>query len=188
MEFLTDLWLPIVLSAVFVFLASSIIHMVIPIHRGDYDQLADEDAILATMRDHYVQPGNYHFPFCNSMKDMGSEQMIEKYNHGPVGFVSVLPNGPMNMGKSLIQWFVYTLVVSAFVAYLASFSMAPGAEYRPIFRMAGTAAFLGYGIGAVLESIWKGQKWSTSFKFVFDGLVYALVTGGTFGWLWPDAM
>ena len=51
----------------------------------------------------------------------------------------------------------------------------------------GTTGFLAYGLGAPLESIWKGQKWGTSLRFLIDGLVYGLLTAGVFGWLWPAA-
>jgi hypothetical protein len=36
-----------------------------------------------------------------------------------------------------------------------------------------------------VDSIWFFRHWSTSLKNVFDGLIYALLTGGVYGWLWP---
>ena len=51
--------------------------------------------------------------------------------------------------------------------------------------MAGATAFLGYSLALIQESIWKGQTWGVTFKHVFDGLIYGLLTAGTFGWLWP---
>lgn len=106
----TELWLPILLSAVFVFVASSLLHMVVQIHGGDYKKLPGEDKIMETMRGQGVEPGMYMFPFAGSMKDMGTSEMIDKYNQGPVVWLTVLPNGPMAIGKSLFQWFVYTVV------------------------------------------------------------------------------
>jgi hypothetical protein len=47
---LAALWLPILLSAVIVFIASSIMHTVLPYHRGDYRGLPDEDNLLASLR------------------------------------------------------------------------------------------------------------------------------------------
>lgn len=182
---LTQLWLPILLSAVFVFIASTIIHMALPIHKGDFGKLPGEEKILAEMRAQGVRPGSYGFPMCESMKDMGSPQMIEKYNLGPVGSMTVIPNGPCNMGKSLVLWFLYSILIGVFVAYVAALGLNRGAAYLPVFRLAGTVAILGYAMGALPDSIWKGQKWSITFKFVFDGVVYGLVTGATFGWLWP---
>jgi hypothetical protein len=63
--------------------------------------------------------------------------------------------------------------------------IAFGAPYPVVFRVAGTAAFMSYGLGPVVNSIWKGQPWSVTLKEIFDGLVYGMLTAGTFGWLWP---
>jgi hypothetical protein len=182
---IADLWLPILVAAVFVFLASSVIHMMIPIHKADYDGLDNEDQVLAAMREHGVKPGNYALPYCRSMKDMASEGMMKKYEQGPVGFMTIIPSGPPAMGKSLIQWFVFCIVMGICVAYVATFTLTRGQDYMDVFRLTGTVAFLGYAGCVCTGSIWKGDKWSTSFKFVFDGLVYALATAGAFGWLWP---
>jgi len=187
MEFLTDLWLPILVSAVFVFIASSILHMVIPIHKGDFRKLPSEEKVLAEMRAQGVQPGEYMFPCAGSMKDMGTPEMIEKYKQGPVGFMTVVPSGPCTMGKSLVQWFLYSLLISIFTAYVASHALAAGADYLAVFRLAGTVAVVAYALSNIPNSIWKGVPWSVTLKFVFDGIVYGLVTAGAFGWLWPQA-
>jgi hypothetical protein len=185
MEFLADLWLPIVLSSVLVFLVSSLLHMVLPIHRGDFGKLPNEDDVLASMRDKGVGPGQYMFPCPASMKDMATPEMKARFEKGPVGTMIVRPSGAPALGKSLLQWFLFSVVVSVFVAYLASFTLGHGLPYGKVFRFAGTAAFLGYGVYALQDSIWKGQSWCVSLKFVFDGLVYALVTAGAFAAFWP---
>jgi len=184
---LSALWLPILLSAVFVFIASSILHMVIPIHKSDFKKLPGEEQILEAMRNQNVQPGLYMFPRGESMKDMCSPEMVEKCNRGPVGHLIVMPNGPFSMGKSLVQWFIYSVLISVMVAYVAMLGLERGAEYMLVFRMTGTAAILAYAIGEISDSIWKGRSWSITLKFVFDGIVYGLVTAGTFGWLWPES-
>ncbi len=104
---------------------------------------------------------------------------------GPVGYVTVIPNGPPAMGKYLTMWFLFCLVIGIFVAYLTGRTMSPGADYLAVFRVAGTIAFLGYGVGQLMDSIWKGQSWSSTMKHVIDGFIYGLLTAGTFGWLWP---
>jgi hypothetical protein len=185
MEFLTQLWQPIVAAAVLVFIVSSLIHMVIPIHKGDKRPLPGEAKILDALRQARVPPGEYMFPGCTSMKDMGSPEMQEKYRLGPVGLMTVMPGAP-NIGKALLQWFVYTLIVGALIAYVAWHTLGVGAPYLTVFRVTGMIAFMTYGVAVCVESIWKGQPWSTSFKFVFDGLLYAFATGGAFGWLWPQ--
>ena len=179
---LTALLLPILLSAVIVFVASSVIHMVLKYHASDYRQLPEEDRLLGAMRPAGLTPGLYHFPFCTH-KDMNTPAMQEKYKQGPVGFMTVYPSGPVAMPKFLGMWFAYCLLVGFFVAYLTGRTVMPG--YLGVFRVAGTAAFLAFGLGPLVNGIWKGQPWSMVLKEAFDGLVYSLLTAGTFGWLWP---
>lgn len=179
---LLAMWLPIVLSAVGVFVVSSVIHMALPWHRGDVGKMAGEEPVLQAMRDHGVNPGQYMFPCPESMSDASTPEMTTKYEQGPVGFMTVLPNGVPNIGKSLLQWFVYSLLVSVFTAYVLTFALAEGAAYLDAFRLAGTVAFLGYALGSMQDSIWKGVRWSVTAKFMVDGLLYALTTAGVFAW------
>jgi hypothetical protein len=182
---IASLWLPILLSAVAVFIASSIIHMVLQYHKGDYAKLAGEDKVLTAMREAGVQPGSYYFPNCTDPKDLAKPEIQEKFKAGPVGFMTVIPSGVPAMGKQLVSWFVFSIVVSATVAYLATRTMSAGTDYLAVFRVVGTTAFLAYGFAHVSDSIWKGQSWSSAFKHLLDGFIYGCVTGGVFGWLWP---
>jgi len=182
---LTQLWLPILLSAVVVFVASSVIHMVFTYHRSSYKKLPNEDKIMQVMREAGVTPGLYPMPHCANPKEMKSEEMLAKYKAGPVGFISVIPSGPVNMGKYLGQWFLFCVGISIFVAYLTGRTVSVGTHYLAVFRIAGTIAFMGYAASNVASAIWKGQAWSVTLKEVFDGLVYGLLTAGVFGWLWP---
>lgn len=181
---LSQLWLPILLSAVIVFVASSIIHMVLPYHKSDYKKLPEEDGVRAALRAGNLKPGLYHFPYCTH-KDMKTPEAQAKFKEGPVGFVTIFPSGPPNMGKFLGLWFVYCLIVGFVVAYLAAHTIAPMAPYRHVFRADGVAAFLAYGVGPLVNGIWKGQPWSMTLKEALDGVIYAALTAGTFGWLWP---
>ena len=181
---LSALWLPVVLSAVIIFVASSIMHMLLPYHRGDYKQLPEEDKALSTLRATGLKRGLYVFPF-GTHKDMNSPAMIEKYNQGPNGMMMVFPAGRPAMGKYLGLWFAYCLLISFFVAYLSAHTVAAGTYYLAVFRVVGTAAFLSYGLGPLANVIWKGYPWSFVLKEALDGLIYALLTAGTFGWLWP---
>jgi hypothetical protein len=173
------LWLPILVSAVFVFLVSSVFHMLLPIHKNDYGRMPEEDRVLAALRG-VVPAGQYRFPYASSMKDMGSPEMQAKFKQGPIGTI-VIQSG-MNMGKALGQWFVFCLV-----AYLTGLALPAGTEYMRVFRIAGTVAVLAHAFSNVNDSIWKGVTWDTTLRFAFDGLVYGLVTAGTFAWLWPAA-
>ena len=183
---LTALWLPIVLSAVVVFLASAVLHMVLPFHRKDFKGLPAEDKIRDAIREAGVTPGDYHFPHAPDLKSAYTPEMIKKFEQGPVGIMTVMPSGPPTMSKALGIWFVFCLVVSVFVAYLTTRTMAAGTSYIAVFRIAGTVAFMGYGMAQATDSIWKGQAWSTTWKHLCDGLIYGLLTAGIFGWLWPE--
>ncbi|MGQ0539629.1 MAG: hypothetical protein ACT4R6_11815 [Gemmatimonadaceae bacterium] len=185
---LSSLWLPILLSAVFVFLASWVVHMLLGYHRSDFARLPQEDQVLDALRPFAIPPGSYHAPHAGGPADMKSPVFMEKLKRGPVLLMRVWPAGPFNMGKLLSQWFVYCLVVSLFAAYLASRTLTPNAEYLAVFRVAGTTAFVGYVLALWQDYIWYGRSTSSSLKATFDGLVYALLTGGTFGWLWPSAV
>lgn len=181
----TSLWLPILVSAVIVFVASSIVHMALPFHRNDLKKLPREDDVMAALRAFNIPPGDYGVPKPDSMKDMRSPAFVEKQAKGPSLFMTVLPAGPMSMGPSLIQWFLFSLVVNLFAAYIASRALGPGAPYLDVFRFAGTTAFLGYSMGFVPQSIWYRRSWATTIKSMIDGLLYGLLTAGTLGWLWP---
>lgn len=181
---LTALWIPILLSAVIVFVASSIMHMVLPYHRSDYKKLPDEDKVLTALRSAGLSRGVYMFPHC-SHKDMKSPEMQEKFKQGPAGTITVFPAGPVNMPKYLVQWFLFCVVVGIFTAYLTGRTVPAGTVYLAVFRVAGTVAFMAYGVGQLVNGIWMGQPWGVTIKHFIDGLVYSLLLAGTFGWLWP---
>ncbi len=52
--------------------------------------------------------------------------------------------------------------------------------------MSGAIAFTGFSLALMQNSIWYKRSWATTFKFMFDGLIYALFTAGIFGGLWPS--
>ena len=183
---LMSLWLPILLSAVFVFVASSVVHMFLSYHRNDFVKVPDEDGVMAALRPYAIPPGDYVLPHAGGPEGMRSEAFRAKVEKGPLAFFTVLPSNAMtSMGGSLMQWFLYCLVVSLFSAYLTSRTVLPGADYLAVFRVAGTVAFACYAMALAQRSIWYHQKWSTTYKSMLDGLGYALLTGGAFGWLWP---
>lgn len=182
-----QLWLPILVSAIAVFVASSVIHMVLPIHKSDYRGVPNEEAFLEALRAAKVPEGEFMFPICSSMKDMGSPEFLAKLKRGPVGSILIRPNGACSMGKSLGQWFAYCVVLGLFIAYIASIGTPRGASFAQVFRITGAIAILGHAFSNVTNSIWKGVSWTITAKFVFDGVVYALVTAACFAWLWPAA-
>jgi len=180
-----SLWLPILISAVAVFIISSIIHMVLGYHANDFKGLPMEKQLMEDLGKHNLQPGNYHFPYASSMKEMNSPELKEKYKKGPVGILTVMQSGTPSMTTELILWFIYSIVVGIFAAYVAGRALQPGVNYLSVFRFAGVTAFVGYSLALLQGAIWYKRSWSATFKSVFDGLIYALVTAGIFGWLWP---
>ena len=182
---LGDLWLPILLSGAFVFIVSSLIHMVLPWHKNDYPKAPDEEKILDALRPLAIPRGTYFMPRPSSMKDMGSAEFIEKLKRGPVLTLQVRKNGPDSMGARLGGWFIYSLIVSAFAALVAGNALRPGADYLAVFHFVALTAFAGYSIALWQMSIWYDRPWMITIKATIDGAIYALVTAGTFGWLWP---
>ena len=185
---LSALWLPILLGAVFAFIASNLIHMVLPWHKNEYPALPDEEKARAAIGALNVPPGDYMLPRCKSMKEMGSEEFKAKRRQGPNWIITVLPAGDQGMGGMMIQWFLFLLLVAFFAAYIASHALAPGAHYHDVFRYVGATAFMGFSFAQLPQSIWYQRAWGTTFKLVFDGLIYACLVAGTFGWLWPKAL
>jgi hypothetical protein len=180
-----DLWLPILVASVLVFLVSSVVHMVINWHKSDYRPIRNEAETLEALRRADLSPGHYMFPYCESAKAMGTPEMQEKYRRGPIGHLIVMPTGAPSMGKFLTLWFLYSVLVSVFVAYIAGRTLSPGTDYLAVFRVAGATAFMAYGLNELVSPIWRGGRWGPTLKMVFDGLLYALFTAGAFGWLWP---
>lgn len=182
---LASLWLPIVLSAVFVFLVSSVIHMLSPWHKNDFPRLPNEEQVLDALRPLAIAPGDYMMPRPQSREDLRSKEFAARAERGPVLVMTVMPNGMMAMGRALGLWFVYALVVSLFSAYIAGRALAPGAPYLDVFRFAGATAFLAYAAALWQMSIWYRRSWSITVKATIDGLIYAGLVAGTLGWLWP---
>lgn len=180
-----SLWLPILLAASFVFIVSSIIHMVLPYHRSDFAKVPHEDEVMDALGKFNIPPGDYAVPRPGSSKEMSTPEFQDKMKRGPVFFLTMRESGVPGMGASLLQWFLYSIVVGVFCAYLTGRAFTPGTDYLTIFRFAGTIAFVGYALALAQTSIWYKRKWSTTLKSAFDSLLYACVTGGAFGWLWP---
>jgi hypothetical protein len=184
---LATLWLPILLSAVIVFLVSSIIHMALPWHKNDYGRVPDEDKLRAALRPLAIPPGDYMVPRPQTREELKSPEFLARVNEGPNLVVTVLPSGSWSMGRNLVMWFGYLIVVAVFAGYIAGRALPPAAHYLVVFRFVGTTAFVGFALALWQMSIWYRRSWSTTIKATVDGLIYALLVAGTFGWLWPTA-
>lgn len=182
---LSSLWLPIILSAVIVWVASAVVWMALPHHKADFKRLANEDAVRNALRQQNVTPGQYTIPYAQGSAAMKDPEVIRKFEEGPAAFLTIVPSGKPAMGKPMVLSFVYYIVIGIFVAYVASRTLAPATEYLQVFRVTGTVAFLAYGGAVITEANWFGRPWSTTWKMVADALLYGLLTAGAFGWLWP---
>ena len=180
------LLLPSLISAVLVFIASSLIHMVIKWHQSEYKTLSNEDEVRAVVRRTSPVPGKYVMPFCKDSKEMASPEMQKKLAEGPNVVMYVRESGAVKLGPFLGKWFAYTLVVSLLAGYLARATVAPGAEYLHVFQVVGAASWLAYAWAIPSDSIWVGKPWSSTFVYMIDGLIYAALTAGAFAWLWPE--
>lgn len=177
-----DLWLPILLSAVLVWIASAIVWTVMPHRKSEFKALPNEETARAALRGAPV--GEYSVPHTTQMND---PEWLQKYQDGPAAFVRVVPSGKPSMGKPMVLSFVLYLVVGGTVAYITTRTLDAGTPYLKVHQIAGTVAWAAYFFGQVQDSIWFGKPWRSTWKLLIEALVYGSLTGGTFGWLWPAA-
>lgn len=185
MEFLTQLWLPIVVSAVGVFILSALAWTVMPHHKKDFTGLPNADGVQAVMRQNPPVPGQYALPWVSEMRGLEDPAVKEQMEKGPRAYITIVPNGMPSMGPMMAKSVVFYLVVSILVGYVTWHALGAGAEYLAVFRFAGTTASMAYILATVPDSIWFGRPWGNFGRQAMDGLVFALATAGIFGWLWP---
>jgi hypothetical protein len=140
--------------------------------------------VMDALRRFNIPPGDYMVPRPGGPADMRSKEFQDKFKRGPV-FTATFMKSEMSMGPQLAQWFVFCLVVSLFAGYLASRSLPPGVQYLRVSQIASTTAFLGYAMARWSDSIWYRRSIGTQLRSTIDGILYGLLTGGVFGWLWP---
>lgn len=175
------LWMPILVSAIVAFMAGSVIWMFMPWHKTDWSKTPDEEAVRGALNG--ATPGMYSVPNCPDQAQFKEPEMQKKFIDGPQAFITVVPTGLPNMGPKLAMMFGYNLIVAIVCAYFVSRTLAPGADYLAVFRIAGAVAFVAYGMAYVQESVWFGRSWSLTAKTFLDALIYGVLTGGVFGWL-----
>lgn len=182
MEFLIDLWLPILLSTIALFFASTIAWTVLPHHFGDFKQLPDEDSFTGVLRNMELPPGNYMFPYCQTKSEQGSPEYAEKYTNGPRGTLNVweMPNMGINLGLTVL-FFLVTTTVIAYVTHVAC-PPAADSQFMKVLRIAGTIGILVHASSGILNAIWFRKRMSMIF---LDGIAYGLIIGLIFAWLWP---
>jgi hypothetical protein len=182
---LAQLWLPIVLSGIGIFVASSVIHMLLKWHSAEYGQIGNEDAVRVAINAGQPKPGQYMLPYCTDPKQFGEPDMKRKLQEGPVGIIVLKPPGMFAMGPMLLQWFVYVTALSFVVGYLAAHSLGAGAPFLHVFRLVWTVAYLAFLCGSIQNAIWMGKPWKHVMTDALDAAIYGAVSGALFGWLWP---
>jgi hypothetical protein len=187
MPSLDQLWMPIVLAAVLVFVMSALIHMVFKWHNSDYHGFANEEEMRAAIRKSNPAPGGYMVPFCMDKKDMAKPEVIQKFTEGPIAMINIMKSGPPSMGKPLGLWFVLVLLIALASGYLASRTVPVGAGFLAVARVVSITTFLAYAGGSVANLIWMGKSQSATMKEILDAFLYGLVTAAAFGWLWPKS-
>ena len=176
-----SLWMPILASAVVVWIASALVWMVLPWHKSDWKKVPKEDEARSALAG--AEPGCYMLPFCVDQEEYKTPEVQQKFIDGPQAFITVVPNGLPTMGPKLLQIFLYYILIGILAAYFVSRTVGPGSDYLEVFRIAGTTAFVAHGVAYFQDSIWFGRPWSLTAKTLLDAFIYALLTGGVFGWL-----
>lgn len=175
------LWLPVLVSAVVVFFASAAVWMVLKWHDSDFHRTGDEEAVRAALKDSV--PGMYTVPYAMTPEERSDPALMQKFEEGPAAFITIVPSGAPTMGGKLVASFIFNVFVGVLCAYMVSRTLAAGASYLEVFRIAGTTAWIAYGVAYLQDGIWFGKPWPSVAKNLLDALIYGLLTGGVFGWL-----
>lgn len=174
-----------ILSAVVVFIVSSLIHMMLPWHKNDFAAIPDENAFRNAVRGLNIPDGDYMVPRPGSRDAMRSPEFMAKVREGPNVIMTVFRYESSSMGKSLTLWFLYILVVTWFAGHIAFRVLANPSDGYMVVHTVGGAAFAGYVMALWQMSIWYRRSWRTTALMTLDGLIYAAITAGIFYWLWP---
>jgi hypothetical protein len=184
MELLIPLWLPILLSAIAIWVISVIASMALPHHKRDFIDLPGEDGFMDYIRTSGIKPGNYLFPDFRGREAMKSEKVEKALKEGPVGHLSVWRT-PLTMGGKMAATFIVYLVVSTLIVYLTRVAIPGAAPFAKVFQVAATAGILAYCFSFIPNAVWFGSYKRTIVATFIDGIVYGLITGAIFAWRWP---
>jgi hypothetical protein len=176
-----ELWLPVVVSGVALFIASWAAWMLLPHHKKEWGRLPEEDAIMNALKSANIPAGQFMFPCPVTPNDWKTADFKAKMQAGPNGNL-VVWSGPCSMGKNMACTVLFFLVANFVIAYLAAQALAPGSDLMKVFQFVGTAGILTYGTANILNGIWFGRKMVAD---IVDGIVYGLITGAIFAAMWP---
>ncbi len=180
---MAELWMPILTTAVVVFILSCLAWTISPHHKPEYRKLAAEPGFLDALRTLNIPAGGYFFPYVDGA-GMKTEEGKRLMNEGPWGRMRLYGKKP-GMGGSMLGSFVLYLVVSAAIAFVGTMTIPAGAGFGDVLRVLGTVGVLSYSVAVIPQIIWFERQWSVFFTHLFDGVVFGLATGLVFAWMWP---
>jgi hypothetical protein len=183
MTFVAHLWLPILLSAILVFVLSAASHMLLPWRRREWGRITDFVALQGALQ--ALPPGLYAFPAAADPREQMKPEWLERWAKGPSGWLTIAPRRPIRMGRNMALSFLVFLGVAFMAAYTAAHAVGPEAHYLAVFRIVGTVATMSYGVGSIFGSIWYDRPWRAYLADALDAVLFGLVMAGVFGWLWP---
>lgn len=185
MQFLTDLWLPIIVSGVGVFIASALVWTALPHHKKEFAPVGNEAAVMDALRAGAITPGRYVTPFMGDRERMQTPEGKALLERGPIAYITVQRSGALNMGPMMLQSLGSATLIAVFVANIGWNALPPDASFHEVFHITAIATFMAYAMGTISESIWFGRPWKSLALNTVDSLLYAFVAGGIFAWLWP---
>ncbi len=186
MQMLLSLWLPILASAIVIWIASAMAWMVLPHHKNDWKKLPDEAGFIAVLKSLKIGPGQYGFPHMADRKQMKDPEFCKRWETSPKGILNVWPE-KISMARNMVLSFFFYLLVGVFVAYLGSIALPRGTSFAKVFQLAGTAGIMAYTMASIPAAIWFNKPVANVLSDLADGIAYGLLTGAVFGCLWPGA-
>lgn len=183
MEFMNDLWIPILVGTFVLQFASTMAWMVLPHHFDDHATVPGEEDLMDWVGDQNISAGSYMFPYPETAAEMNSKEHQDRYAKGPRGTLHVYK--PVSMPLNILKTLLYFFCTVGTIGYITHVACPPGAEtttFLRVFRIAGTIGVLTYASSGVLDRIWFVRRmWTT----MVDGAVYGLIVGIVFAVLWP---
>ncbi len=189
MDFLAALWLPILLSAAAVWIASAIGWMVVGHHHNDWKPMPNEEQFSNALRTLAVPPGNYGFPHAEDCKKAMKDPAFQnRWKSGPTGLIMIW-NTNVSMGKCMVLTMLVYIGISTLIAYLGWNALPhAGAGFLKAFQILGTAGVLAYAFAHIPGCIWFQSYPRTIVLSMIDGIIYGLITGAVFAALWPKGL
>jgi hypothetical protein len=183
MAFLSQLWLPILLSAAAAWIWSFLSWAILNIHSGDFKKLPDEPRALEALRGLNLPPEYYSFPHMLH-SDRKDPEGIARWKAGPLGVLHVW-SPQFSMPRNMILSYLVYLAVSFLMAYIGYGALPAGVSFARAFQTMGAMGILAYSFAFLPVMIWFQGRPRVVATAVLDGVIMGLATGAVFAALWP---